>query len=618
MPTPPELPPLRVERAGPDVQQVIPLDGISDLPPGQPSRPPAYELRRKARLEGTETGSAQHADPFERIYGLGTLQALEPPLDFDRLNEVPSETNILGPCIQAYVDNIAGHGWRLVSRLKPDDPRAQKFEAEIQAEAARLSKLLAHVNPRATLPTIRGAVRRDREALGNGFLEVIRSRRGEVIGLQHVPGVLVRLCPTDPSVVMVEQPIFDTESLTWERRGFPMTFRRFVHFPMGNQADLLYFKEYGDPREMHRRSGAFVALGTLKPEEQATEIIHLTINPYQSAYGEPRWIGAILEALGVRRAAEVNYDLFENKGVPPLVVLVSGGHLDENSTKAIQKHFKSIQGQKRFWSPLVLQAEPASMGNVEAAMAGISGSSTVRIEIIPLQQFMQDDSLYKGYVADNRKYVRATFNLSPMATGESDDFSRAAANAGLLHDEAHAYAPRRRSEDEELFDLRLLPEWGIRFHRVESLRPSALQDEDLADLLTIGHEAAALRPNEVRSALAGRLNIDLPPIPQEYAQDVPSRLVTEAGARSWRELEPGAKPPGAPAPGIEPPAKGGNEPSPANTPEGTDTGEDADGQDVDPARGTQSRKAAVPRIALDLEALVALKQRLDEIGRGAA
>ena len=70
-------------------------------------------------------------------------------------------------------------------------------------------------------------------------------------------------------------------------------------------------------------------------------------------------------AFGARlpSAEEVNYLYFENKSVPPLALLVSGGRLSESAVPRIERFIEeNLKGKQGFHKILILEAESNSSG----------------------------------------------------------------------------------------------------------------------------------------------------------------------------------------------------------------------------------------------------------------
>ena len=143
--------------------------------------------------------------------------------------------------------------------------------------------------------------------------------------LVYVPSFTVRLLPLDRSPTEVEDRIrvspVSLDTVTVRHR-----LRRYVQI---QGTDRVFFKSFGDPRMVSRRTGqVFDRAESLTDADAsdgaATELLHFAIHSPRSPYGVPRWVGTLLSVLGSRQMEEVNFLYFENKSVPPLALLGFG------------------------------------------------------------------------------------------------------------------------------------------------------------------------------------------------------------------------------------------------------------------------------------------------------
>ena len=536
----------------------------------------------------------------------GVKSPLTPRYDLDYLAGLARYSNILGPVIKAMSENVAGHGYRLELREQVTPEDRKEHEREIEIERLRLSELLEHIHYDDSLTTLRRTLRRRMEKIGFGALEVVTDQNGAPAILEPLRSQNLRPCPKDKGMVDWEQPVYDHEKLEWSKRVVPRKFRRWVYLRTRNKDSRVYLREWGDPRVLDSKSGDFYPPDhPIDPEtgrivldggnlggRPANEVIVLGLDDDETVIPLPRYIGCLAQTTAAWYGNQPNLARFENP-FPPMVVLDSGGTLTDASWEAVKEHFEEAQDLENVGAPLVIQASMSAEA-ASAAIAGIGGVPTVKLEVVALDRVMAEDGLYQGMDANNRNKIRACWGLSPVSTGESQDFSRAAANAGRSHDETDVYAPARAEEDEGLFDKRLLPRWGIRFWRVVTNPSPSLGDEDLPDLLREGRENRAITVNDARRALSGRLRVPLQPIDAPWA-DLPAAFLAD-GFLSVEELEAfseldHAERVGGMGGGATP---GSDEPEGSDA-EGSPTGADEDGEDlevVDKRQRTLLRLAA--------------------------
>ena len=257
----------------------------------------------------------------------------------------------------------------------------------------------------------------------------------------------------------------------------------------------VYFKALGDPRVVSRTTGAMfgdlAALRRADPNDgPATELMHFAIHWPRSAYGVPRWVGALLDVMGSRQMEEVNYLYFENKSVPPLALLVSGGRLTESAVPRIERFIEeNLKGKNAFHRILILEAD------------GGAGDSKATIELRPLTSAQQQDALFQDYDERNIDKVGSAFRLPRLLRGESKDFNRATAESALRFAEDQVFQPER-DEFDFLMNQKLLADMGIRFWRFRSQTPVTRDPERMTEMVERLVRVGVLTPEEGR-LLAG-------------------------------------------------------------------------------------------------------------------
>jgi len=216
---------------------------------------------------------------------------------------------------------------------------------------------------------------------------VLRDGRGQLARLVYVPSYTVRLMPLDREPVEVEERT-RVSSVSFEPVTARRRLRRFLQI---QGQDRVYFKSFGDPRVISRSTGqVFGSVEALLEANDndgpATELLHFAIHSPRSPYGVPRWVGTLLSVLGSRQMEEVNYLYFENKSVPPLALLVSGGRLSDASVPRIERFIEeNLKGKTNFHKILILEAEGSG---------GTDGRA--KIELRRLTDAQQQDALSRS------------------------------------------------------------------------------------------------------------------------------------------------------------------------------------------------------------------------------
>jgi capsid portal protein len=190
---------------------------------------------------------------------------------------------------------------------------------------------------------------------------------------------------------------------------------------------------------------------------------------------------------------EVNYLYFENKSVPPLALLISGGRLSDASVPRIERFIEeNLKGKANFHKILILEAEGG---------AAATDATRAKIELRPLTDAQQQDALFQLYDERNIDKVGSAFRLPRLLRGESKDFNRSTAESALRFAEDQVFQPER-DEFDFLMNRRLLADMGIRFWRFRSQTPVTRDPERMTGMVEKLVRVGVLTPEEGR-LLAG-------------------------------------------------------------------------------------------------------------------
>jgi PBSX family phage portal protein len=485
--------------------------------------------RQQAILKAVVIGQ-DVSDPASREAGepttlFSSVGALEPPYDPAALCLLVEHSNALRQNLDAYAVNIDGFGHRLEpaidfeaedadarvadaiflersaarergeledgAELEPTDEEVAARKRELihlaRVERARLQSFFDFCCFDHSFVDLRRRTRQDLETTGNAYWEVLRDGRGEIARLVYVPSHTVRLMPLDAEPVEVEDRV-QVSPVAFEAVPARRRLRRYVQV---QGTDRVYFKAFGDPRSISKRTGAaFASVEAMRRVDQrdgpATEILHFAIHSPRTPYGVPRWVGALLAVLGSRQMEEVNYLYFENKSVPPLALLISGGRLSESSVPRIERFIEeNLKGKTNFHKILILEAE------------GGQGENRARIELRPLTDAQQQDALFQVYDERNIDKVGGAFRLPRLLRGESKDFNRATAESALRFAEDQVFQPER-DEFDYLINRKLLADMGIRFWRFRSQTPVTRDPERMTAMVEKLVRVGVLTPEEGR------------------------------------------------------------------------------------------------------------------------
>lgn len=430
-------------------------------------------------------------DPWEGRYGTRFIQ---PPLNPLQLCRAVERSNILPQCIDVMCQNVEGFGHILIEQpWLAQLPQAKKPHEAVE-EHARLRKFLRQVNPEMSLVEIRRRLRRDLETTGNAFLEVLRDGKGEIAGLVHIPAHTVRLTVVDREWTEIEWPVLHEEG-EYELIPHKKRFRRYAQL-VGMRKT--FWKEFWDPRPISSTSGKVT---TADDPAQANEMIHLRLYAAGSAYGSPRWAGTLLAALGSRAAEEVNYLYFDNKSIPPMAFLISGGELTSKTRKQLERFIQDqIKGRENFHKCLIIEAKGTD------DPAGLDAGRQVKIEMKPLTDLIQKDALFMRYDQGNREKVRSAFRLPPLYVGLAQDYNRATAEEARDVAEGQVFGPEREQFDWIMNQL-ILADLRVKAWRFESLAARQQNPDNETQILKTFLESLTNR--EVRTFAERILHVDL-------------------------------------------------------------------------------------------------------------
>lgn len=540
----------------------------SSAPREEAKLSPVQEPVVKALMLGVDAPRSKTAGEASFLQVFDQAGGIQPPYDPQVCIKWYELSTALRPNVDAYATTIDsyGHRFRPVIDLDAEDvdekvsdilyqrrlaesggvadddslePTAAEIEKEklvlrrqARRELQRCEAFFKSCCVESSFIRLRRKTRTDLEVTGNAYWEVLRNRAGLPARFVWMPSYLTRLMPVDEQFTQVVEyervsPV-DYEEVKIQRR-----MRRFVQIDEYTLVPT-YFKEFGDTRTLSAKSGRFYpspeALASAEPgAAAASEVIHFKVDWPNSPCGVPRWVGAYPEIAGSRAASEVNYLYFDNKSVPPLAMLISGGRLAKGADKRIEDYIENnLKGRANFHKILLVEAESDGKTSAQA-----------RVELKPLNDLIQKDALFQQYDERNIDKVSAQFRVPRLLRGDTRDFNRATAEAALRLAEEQVFGPEREDFD-WLINVKLLPVLGIRFWTFSSLTPVTKDPERLGKLIALLCGAGVLLPKEARRLAVDVFNVPLPDVKQAWA----SRPVafTLAGIQTGGEMDGGETP----------------------------------------------------------------------------
>ena len=455
--------------------------------------------------------------PFEDLFSQKEIvgnapTVLQPPYAPGRMYKLYEENGTLSACIEACVDNVNGFGHDVVP-IEGVDGEEQKDTPE----KTMLEQFFATPNDRESMITLRKQLYRDKYVTGNAYMEVVRDRKSRPFALFWADAKRTRMCAvSEPCQVMV----------TLMRQGLEVQipvqryFRKFVMIHGSAKAGevstykIRYFKEYGDPRHMNALTGDYFltpppsAKG--EPYEEATEMVHFKHG--NDSYGVPQWIGTVLPAMGMSKADFVNYDLFDSQGIPPLLILLSGGQLTDDSFNDMLALFRKAKGAQSFNKLLLLEAESPS-GTID----GKEGA--VKLDVKPLSEARKEDAMFLSYLADSREAIRMFgFRLPGLFLGATKDEKHETAFVARMLAEEQIFAPERQAFD-EIINAMIVKDLGAKQFKFQSLGPVLQSNPEILALLPVLIESGVFTVNELIAFVNNQFNLSLEPYNEAWANE---------------------------------------------------------------------------------------------------
>lgn len=458
--------------------------------------------------------SSQLLDDDVESVGLSG-RVLEPPLPLMELSLLPEVSTELPQITKALATGISGFGWQLGLRSDLTPELEAKFKEEIKKEHDLATSLLRHPNPKVSLVGLAKQMQQERAITGNAYWELIPSptdsRMYSCIG--RVSASSVRITKADRTFTRVPES-FVRSDFTIGKKFFMERLRRFVQIKGRKK---VFFKEFGDPRVIDKRTGE-IADESLPRKFRANELFHWLIQSTRDTpYGLPELTSNIISIKGQRASSEANIVTLMNNNVPSFCVLANGGQLTDGSVSRIREFVDTqIKGSSNYSKWLVLEGE--------SSHDGLSSPSNMKIEIVPLTGSQHQDQLWQQYDENNAKKLRRNFRIAPILVGASENYDRATAQVSEKLTEKYVFNPERQEFDRSI--NRILLSQGVRFWEFKSHSPNVTNDEDLVKILTGGERSGALTPNRATLILEDILGIKLPPYAKSefFDPDLPQTI----------------------------------------------------------------------------------------------
>lgn len=400
------------------------------------------------------------------------------------------------------------------------EAKREELERAMAEELQQLRNLFEYISVDDPFIQMRQDSRTDEEITGNTYWEILRDKAKNIAGIRRGEAETFRISPLTDWVEIKENR--RTGILKFEEHPMDRQFRKYVQIDRRGMR-LTWFKELGDPRRMSARNGRFLDEGGKdaegrqeleEGEKEANELLHFRQFSKGTPYGRPRWIGVMLEVLGIRQAAEVNYDIFHNKMIPPMVIMVSGGKMGKLVEDRLARHIEdNVRGARNYHRILVLEAEPSSgASNIPG-----EGRGTVRIHLEPLTQHQPKDALFQNYTEQNTERVESAYRLPKLFLGRTKDFNRATAQTAKEVAEEQVFAPER-DEFDAIINKRIVRPMGIKFWEFRSKGVPIRNAWDMMEMAIEATKHGLTLPQEMRAVVEEAFQRQLDPLPPIIAK----------------------------------------------------------------------------------------------------
>jgi PBSX family phage portal protein len=463
-----------------------------------------------------ESTNSEVEDFFKDKYE--SHKILEPPYNLDVLTTMRETCSELGPAIDAMVVNIEKIGYTIKSKENSNANKDNEVSPAVKKEIFTAQTFFDNAvldQEIGTWEELKSRLRSDLELTGNAYMESIPNAfdPNEPAGVNHLQSWTMRLTKVDDEYTTYEIPrSIRKEDGSYEMRSYytRKKFRRFVQMDEASY-DCVYFKEWGDPRNISSVTGEELPDG--ETENLAHEVVHLKNYSARSPYGIPRWIGHLFAIYGTRAAQEINFVTLDNNQIPAMALLATNVNITDGSINRMSEFIEErVQGNKNYATILMIEAEPQG--------EGLKDPASMKLDLKPLTEFQHTDGMFNDYIATNNDMIRRSFRLPPIYVGRADDYNRAVAEASKKLAEEQIFMPERKAMDKLLTDT-FLNRLELPNVAYVSNKPNVTDNYELTQLLATAERSGGLTPRISRRITADVFNQELPDVDDSINPDVP-------------------------------------------------------------------------------------------------
>jgi len=279
-----------------------------------------FKRNSKRKLEKADQNSLNGDDSESKQlvpdkYGYGLFDVVEPPYNLISLSRIYEVSAANFAAINAKVANIVGLGYNLEPTLQvlqmleetTDKDQLSRKRRKLDRTKLEIEEWLESRNDEDTFTATLVKAYIDKEATGNGYLEIGRKVTGEIGYIGHIPAATVRIRRL--------------------RDGF-------VQIVNGKAVFFRNFQDLSQPNPI----GA---------DARPNEIIHLkSYTPTNTYYGIPPIVAAKNAMAGTEFASRFNLEYFENKATPRYIFWIKGAKLSKDAESKLFEFFQNnLRGQ---------------------------------------------------------------------------------------------------------------------------------------------------------------------------------------------------------------------------------------------------------------------------------
>jgi PBSX family phage portal protein len=332
-------------------------------------------------IDGARSNQINPGNVFRNGYGL--FDVITPPWNVYELANYYDTSFANHAAIDAKVENIVGLGYdfdiskRTMLKLEnsSNDESVSRARNRIERAKVELRDWLESLNADDSFTTTMEKIYTDVQAIGNGYMEIGRTTRGEIGYVGHIPATTMRCRRLRDGFVQV----------------------------IANK--VVYFRNFGATNS-----------NPVTEDRRPNEIIHFKqYSPLNTFYGVPDIISAISSLHGDQLASQYNIDYFGNKAVPRYVVTMKGAKL---SADAEDKMFRFLQTGLKGQNHRTLYIP----------LPGDTENNKVEFKMEPIESGVQEGS-FKEYRKQNRDDILVAHQVPLSKLGGSDSGAIAAALA---------------------------------------------------------------------------------------------------------------------------------------------------------------------------------------------